>query len=257
MKNLIVTLIQESIHWQNPAANREQFGNLIAGAQASDLFILPEMFTTGFSEESAKLAEAMDGETVQWMLSLARQRRAHIAGSLVIRENSQVFNRLVWAFPDGSYKAYDKRHLFSFGGEDKVYRAGSERLIIDCEGWRVCPLVCYDLRFPVWSRNRSDYDLLIYVAHWPKVRVSHWSHLLVARAIENLAYTIGVNRIGEDGSGIVHNGQSIALDPKGNPLVEPGNKAGCYTVTLDYKELQRYREKFRALQDADSFNIEL
>jgi predicted amidohydrolase len=255
MQNLTVSLIQDSLHWQDPAANREKFGAIIGSVSESDLILLPEMFTTGFAQESAKLAESMQGETVRWMLSLAQQHHVHIAGSLVIKEDEQVFNRLVWAKLDGTYQVYNKRHLFSFAGEDKVYQAGSERIIIDCNGWRVCPQVCYDLRFPVWSRNRNDYDVLIYVANWPKVRVSHWSQLLVARAIENLAYVVGVNRIGEDGNGFAHNGQSIALDPKGKPLVEPGSKAGCYTVTLDYEELLRYRKKFGALEDGDEFEI--
>jgi len=255
MQNLTVTLIQENIHWQDPVANRKMFSPLIQSAQGSDLVLLPEMFTTGFGQESAQLAESMDGETVRWMLAHAKQLNAHLAGSLVIREGDVVYNRLIWAKPDGTFEYYDKRHLFSFAGEDKVYCSGQRRMVIDCKGWRVCPQVCYDLRFPVWSRNRDDYDLLIYVANWPKVRVSHWSQLLVARAIENLSYLVGVNRIGEDGNGFTHNGQSIALDPKGNALVEPGSQAGCFTVTLDYEELQRYREKFGALNDRDEFTI--
>ena len=256
MQNLTVTFIQETIIWQNPAANREYFGGLIEQiAEGSDLILLPEMFTTGFAQESANHAEEIDGDTVGWLLNLAKNKKAHIAGSIVIREGDSVFNRLIWAKPSGELESYDKRHLFSFAGEDKVYRAGGERKIIDCQGWRVCPQVCYDLRFPVWSRNRNDYDCLIYVANWPKVRVSHWSQLLVARAIENLSYVIGVNRVGEDGNGHIHNGQSIALDAKGVPLVEPGSKAGVYTVTLDAAELMRYREKFGALGDGDEFSI--
>ena len=255
MQNLSVTLIQDSIEWQNPAANRAKFSELVHAVHGSDLILLPEMFSTGFAPESAQLAETMDGETVQWMLALARQQNAHLTGSIVIRENDNVFNRLIWAKPDGSVDSYDKRHLFSFAGEDKAYSAGTKRIVVDCNGWRICPQICYDLRFPVWSRNRNDYDVLVYVANWPKVRVSHWSQLLVARAIENLSYVVAVNRIGEDGKGYAHNGQSIALDPKGIPLVEPGSKAGCYTVTLDYEELKRYREKFRALDDGDAFEV--
>ncbi len=256
MKDLTLTFIQESIVWQDPKANRQRFGEFINDIDSgSDLILLPEMFTTGFAQESAKNAETMDGETVRWMLALAQTKNAHIVGSVVIRENDTVFNRLIWAKPDGVVESYDKRHLFSFAGEDKIYTAGSKRKIIDCNGWRVCPQVCYDLRFPVWSRNQKDYDLLIYVANWPKARVSHWSQLLIARAIENLSYVVGVNRVGEDGNGFAHNGQSIALNPKGVPLVEPGSKAGSYTVTLDYAELLRYREKFRALEDSDTFQI--
>lgn len=255
--NLNVTFIQDSIIWQNPAANREKFGQLIADhCRGSDLILLPETFTTGFSQESAALAEDMDGVTHNWMIAQARARNAHIAGSYLVRTERGIANRMVWAKPDGSSQHYDKRHLFSFAGEDKVYVAGQERIVIDCKGWRCCPQICYDLRFPVWSRNRDDYDVLIYVANWPSVRINHWSQLLVARAIENLSYAIGVNRIGDDGKGYAHNGQSIALDPKGQALVEAGSKAGCYTVRLDYAELKRYREKFGALMDRDEFEVE-
>lgn len=255
MNPLTVTLIQTSIEWQQPSANREKFAQLIETVADSDLILLPEMFTTGFAQASAQLAEPMDGDTVGWMLALAKQQNAHIAGSLVVRDHSQVTNRLIWAKPDGALEYYDKRHLFSFAGEDKVYQAGRQRIVVDCKGWKICPQICYDLRFPVWSRNRNDYDVLVYVANWPKVRVNHWSQLLIARAIENLSYVVAVNRLGEDGNGYAHNGQSIALDPKGKPLVEPGNKSGCFTVSLDYAELIRYREKFRALEDRDQFEI--
>lgn len=258
MNDLTVSIIQESIIWQQPQANRTKFADLMESrCSGSDLILLPEMFTTGFAQESAKNAETMDGETIQWMLKLAAAKQCHIAGSIVIREGDQVFNRLIWAEDNGQLHIYNKRHLFSFAGEDKIYSPGSERIIVDCKGWRCCPQVCYDLRFPVWSRNRDDYDLLVYVANWPKVRVSHWSQLLVARAIENLAYVVGVNRVGEDGNGFAHNGQSIVLDPKGQALVEPGSKAGVYTVTLNYAELLRYREKFGALNDADKFTLEI
>lgn len=256
MQDLVVTIVQESIVWQNPQANRDRFGQLLQDdCKDSDLVVLPEMFTTGFDLKSTRQAESMSGPTVRWMLEQAAQLDADIVGSVKIKEGEQFFNRLIWAKPDGSLLHYDKRHLFSFAGEDKLYTAGKERVIVDCKGWRCCPQICYDLRFPVWSRNRKDYDLLIYVANWPKVRVSHWSSLLTARAIENLSYTVGVNRVGEDGGGHAHNGQSAILDPKGKPLVEPGSRAGCYTMTLDYAELQRYRTKFKALDDGDDFTI--
>lgn len=256
MQDLVLTIIQESIVWQDPVANRKHFGQLLeAHGRDSDLLVLPEMFTTGFNMTSTEQAETMQGETVAWLLDHAARLNADIAGSVMMKENGKFLNRLLWAKPDGSLITYDKRHLFSFAGENKSYTAGNERVIIDCKGWRCCPLVCYDLRFPVWSRNRKDYDLLLYVANWPKVRVDHWSSLLVARAIENLSYTAGVNRVGEDGGGHAYNGQSVVLDPKGKPIVEPGSRAGCYTVTLDYAELQRYRNKFAALDDADEFAI--
>lgn len=254
MQDLVVTLIQESIVWQQPDANRKRFGKLLQEhARDSDLVLLPEMFTTGFDLTSTAQAEPMDGPTVAWLQEQSANINADIAGSVMIQEDGKFYNRLLWAKPDGAVHSYDKRHLFSFAGEDTHYTAGTERLIVDCKGWRCCPQVCYDLRFPVWSRNRQDYDLLIYVANWPKVRINHWSSLLVARAIENLSYTVGVNRVGEDGGGHTHNGQSIVLDSKGKPIVEPGSRAGCYTVTLDSAELQRYRNKFRALDDADDF----
>jgi omega-amidase len=256
MQNLVVTIVQESIVWQDPQANRDWFGRMLhEHCQDSDLVILPEMFTTGFNLKSTEQAESMDGATVQWMLEQAAQLNADLAGSVMITEDGQFFNRLIWAKPDGSLATYDKRHLFSFAGEDKTYTAGKQRVIVECKGWRCCPQICYDLRFPVWSRNRKDYDLLIYVANWPKVRVNHWSALLTARAIENLSYTVGVNRVGEDGGGHAHNGQSTILDPKGKPLVEPGSRTGCYTMSLDYAELQRYRSKFNALEDGDEFTI--
>lgn len=256
MQDLVVTIVQESIVWQEPEANRKRFGQLLeTHGQDSDLLVLPEMFTTGFNMKSTDQAETMTGATVDWLLALSARVNADIAGSVMIKEGDKFYNRLLWAKPDGSLISYDKRHLFSFAGEDKLYTAGTERVIIDCKGWRCCPQVCYDLRFPVWSRNRKDYDLLLYVANWPKVRVNHWSSLLTARAIENLSYTVGVNRVGDDGGGHGHNGQSVVLDPKGKPIVEPGSRAGCYTVTLDYAELERYRNKFRALDDADEFTI--
>lgn len=256
MDNLTVSIIQESIVWLDPAANREKFADIIARKlTATQLIVLPETFTTGFTQEAAPLAETMEGETVSWMLAQAKKTQAHVTGSFFVSDKGAVFNRLVWATPAGDIFSYDKRHLFSFAGEDKVFAKGQSRLIVDCFGWRVCPLICYDLRFPVWSRNQNDYDVLLYVANWPKARVNHWSQLLVARAIENLSYTIGVNRIGDDGAGYAHNGQSIVLDPKGKPLVEPNGQGGCYTVTLDGNELRRYREKFAALEDRDDFRI--
>lgn len=256
MKNLVVTLVQESIEWHQPARNRARFGRLLREhAEGSDLIILPEMFTTGFDVSTTTLAEDMDGETLQWMRGQAAALNAHIAGSIPIRDGEAVYNRLLWVKPDGNVSSYDKRHLFSLDGEDTLFTAGRERVIIDCHGWRCCPQVCYDLRFPVWSRNQNDYDLLIYVASWPRTRVSHWTTLLAARAIENLSYVAGVNRIGEDGAGQKFNGQSVALGPNGKPLVEPGSQAGCYTVILEHEQLTSYRSKFSALDDRDHFQI--
>lgn len=254
---LTITLIQEAVVWQDPAANRQLFGEHIARLNGnSDIILLPEMFTTGYSQsESIKHAEAMDGLTLQWMLENAARTNAVIAGSLVIELPDGYANRLIWAQPDGNYQYYDKRHLFSFVGEDEIFVAGRQRKIVEHKGWRCCLQVCYDLRFPVWSRCRDDYDLLIYVASWPQSRINHWQALLKARAIENQTFVAAVNRLGEDGKGTVHNGQSIVLEPKGEALVEPGDQAGCFTATMDYGELRRYREKFGALRDRDQFSV--
>ena len=257
MQNFNVTLVQESIVWQDPDANRDKFSALIEQhGNNSDLIVFPEMFTTGYSQESAKLAETMDGPTVMWMRQQAAQANAVVAGSIVIQDGDRIVNRLLWVQPDGEIHHYDKRHLFSFAGEQHTFDAGSERKIIEYRGWRFCLQVCYDLRFPVWSRNVDNYDVLLYVASWPQSRIDHWSQLLKARAIENLAYVVGVNRTGADGNGYIHNGQSAVIDPKGKLLLEPGDSAGCFRTVLDYAAMTSYRKKFGALQDRDRFVIE-
>ena len=255
--HLRVTMIQADLAWQDPAANRAAFARHFAGlAGHTDLVVLPEMFSTGFTMDAVPLAETMDGPTIGWMREEAAALGCAITGSLVVREGGRYFNRLVWAAPDGALVHYDKRHLFRMAGEELHYSAGSRRIIVDCRGWRVCPLVCYDLRFPVWSRNRDDYDLLLYVANWPARRALAWKTLLRARAIENLAYAVGVNRVGTDGNGARYAGDSVAVDFLGQPLA--GDRGGDFveTVVLDRATLKAFRADFPVHLDADGFVLQ-
>lgn len=253
MQDLKITLIQTPLHWEQAAENRRHLGAILAGITlgTTHLVMLPEMFSTGFSMQPDVLAETMDGPTINWMRQQAAQLQAVVTGSLIIQEHGHYYNRLIWMRPDGSLKHYDKRHLFSLAGEEKYYTAGKERLIVELEGWRICPLVCYDLRFPVWSRNRKDYDLLLYVANWPERRSYAWKHLLIARAIENQCYVAAVNRIGNDGNGISHSGDSALIDPLGEVLYTKANEPFTQTFTLSASHLLEVRDKFRFLDDAD------
>lgn len=259
MSDLTVSFIQTSLQWHDPAANWKELQRHIDEISvATDLIVLPEMFTTGFSMDANHLAETMDGPTVAWLRQLAATRDAVITGSLIIRdEANQYYNRLLWVRPDGSLSYYNKRHLFSMAGEHNVYTAGNERLIEEWRGWRICPLVCYDLRFPVWSRNpmHEPYDLLLYVANWPAARRTAWMTLLRARAMENLAYTMGVNCVGIDGNSLAYAGDSALLDMRGEYLVEVGNQETGITRTLRRADLHAFRERFPALQDADPFEL--
>ncbi|HSH67464.1 MAG TPA: amidohydrolase [Bacteroidia bacterium] len=259
MNDLKVTLIQSELFWENKEKNLEQFLKKInAISQPTDLIILPEMFTTGFSMNPKKLAEGMTGETVDWMKERAREKKCVIAGSFICEEDGNYYNRLLWVNPDGSYSRYDKRHLFSMGDEHNHYSAGEEKLIVKLKGWKICPLICYDLRFPVWARNTKDssYDVLIYVANWPERRSFPWKTLLLARAIENQSYVIGANRVGKDGNEISHSGDSAVINPKGEIIskIKP-NEEATETVTLSYAELSEFRQQFPAIQDADKFEI--
>ena len=257
MTDLRVTMIQTMLHWHDAEANRKMFCDQIKNMDhETDLIILPEMFTTGFSMDSSVLAEEMDGPTMSWMARLSDERRFVITGSLIIRDKSDYFNRLIWMYPDGSYDYYDKRHLFGMAQEHLHYVAGKKRLITSHLGWNICPMICYDLRFPVWSRSRNDYDLLIYVANWPDKRISAWSNLLRARAIENQSYCVGVNRVGEDSNGYLYTGQSAIIDPSGAVLCDvKSDEEGIFTTTLSADHLQNIRQKFPFLQDADDFEI--
>lgn len=255
--NIGITLIQSSLRWENPAANLERFSEkLDAVKQPADLVVLPEMFTTGFTMNAAALAEPMEGPSMGWMADRAEVMGCSLAGSMIIREDGRFYNRMIWMNPDGSYVFYDKRHLFRMADEHNHYSSGDKRVVVSFKGWRFCLQICYDLRFPVWSRNRGDYDALIYVANWPQARSQAWISLLQARAIENQAYVIGVNRVGEDGTGKSYSGDSAVRDPRGKLM--SGIKAGreaAETVTLDLESLHSFRTKFAVLRDADPFNI--
>ena len=221
MQDLSVTLIQADLHWQNPTANlamlEEKIWEIV---DKTDLIILPEMFTTGFTMEAPAYAEPMNFTTMKWMKQQAAQTGAVVTGSCIIKEKGHYFNRLLWVEPNGEVDTYDKRHLFRMAKEDETFTMGQTRIVKEWKGWRICPLICYDLRFPVWSRNEQledgmDYDLLLYVANWPAARISAWDTLLQARAIENLSYVVGVNRVGEDENGKTYNGHSLIVDQKG------------------------------------------
>ena len=254
--HLRVTLVQAELAWQDPAANRHRLAAHFRGLVGhTDLVVLPEMFSTGFSMAAAELAEDMDGPTVDWMREEAAALGCVIAGSLIVRDGGRCYNRLVWARPDGSLEHYDKRHLFRLAGEQEHYAAGSRRLVVALKGWRVCPMICYDLRFPVWSRSRGDYDLLLYVANWPQRRALAWSTLLRARAIENQSYVVGVNRIGKDGNGTAYAGDSVALDFLGQPLSSEGGGDRVETAVHDLESLRAYRESFPVHLDADRFEL--
>jgi omega-amidase len=254
--NLRVTLIQADLAWQDPATNRRNLAAHFRGlAGHTDLIVLPEMFTTGFSMAAASLAETMAGATVGWLREEAAAIGCAITGSLIVEEGGQHYNRLVWATPDGSLAHYDKRHLFRMAREQEHYSSGDRRLVVELKGWRLCPLVCYDLRFPVWSRSRGDYDVLLYVANWPSRRRCAWSALLRARAIENVCYVVGVNRVGRDGNGASYSGDSVALDFLGQVL--GGDRDGDFveTVVLDRESLATFRRDFPVHLDADDFEL--
>ncbi len=251
-----ISLIQTFLEWENPEANRNNFKKLINSInESTDIIILPEMFATGFTMKPEGVAETMDGETVQWMKDMAVAKECAVTGSLVIQENGNYYNRLFFVLPDGEIKTYDKRHLFSLAGEDKAYTAGTDRLIINYRGWKICPLVCYDLRFPVFSRNTEDIDLMLYVANWPSLRVAAWDTLLKARAIENMCYVAGVNRVGNDNNGHAYPGHSQVFDCLGANTVMPSDNEGMFTIKLDKENIQETRKKLGFLNDRDSFTL--
>jgi len=263
MQDLTVSFIQTTNHWHDIDANLAMFGQKISQIESHpDVIILPEMFSTGFSMEAEKLAEVPNGRTTAWMREQAKKMNALILGSIITRENNKYYNRMIWMQPDGEFDTYDKRHLFRMAEEDKYYSMGNKALIREWKGWKINPLICYDLRFPAWSRNKFDvksgeasYDLLVYVANWPEARVVAWDALLKARAIENLCYTVGVNRIGRDGLGITYNGHSAVISPKGEYLLNAETENSIFTCKLNYEELKKFREKFPAYLDADDFTV--
>lgn len=256
MSTLNVTIIQADLHWHDAAANRRLFDDAIGGiAGATDLIVLPEMFSTGFTMDARSQAEPMHGESMQWMRDQAEARQAAVCGSLIIEVDEQYFNRFILMRPDGRFECYDKRHLFRLANEDHYYSAGNTPVIFELNGWRVCPLVCYDLRFPVWSRNQNHYDLLLYVANWPSRRHHAWQTLIRARAIENQAYVAAVNRCGTDGNDLPYLGGSAILDYLGQDLADLGEAPGHASQQLSLEDLRTFRDRFPFYRDADRFEL--
>lgn len=256
MEDLRLTLVQTALAWEDRAANRQRFTDQLDGlAGQTDLIVLPEMFTTGFSMNAAGLAETMDGATITWMAGRAQATGAVITGSFIARTGTDYFNRLLWMRPDGTFDHYDKRHLFTLAKEQHTYTSGNRQLVVELKGWRIMPLICYDLRFPVWSRNTFSYDLLLYVANWPERRSHAWKSLLAARAIENLSYTAGVNRVGTDGNAIVYSGDSSLYDFSGQLRYQASHDENVFTTVLSYEAQQDFRRRFAFLNDRDTFVI--
>lgn len=260
MEDLKVTLVQTYLNWEHVDENLKHFSTVLDKiTQTTDVIVLPEMFTTGFTMKPEVLAEEHGGKGLQWMQQKAKEKNCVVTGSISVKENQHYYNRLYWVKPDGSYQFYNKRHLFRMGNEQQHYTPGDEKIIVELKGWKICPLICYDLRFPVWSRNTKEnqYDLLIYVANWPQVRSYPWKQLLIARAIENQCYTLGVNRVGRDGHLVEHAGDSCALNPRGELMaVIPSNEDKCETVILNYQYLEDFRKAFPVMMDSDRFNLD-
>jgi omega-amidase len=274
---LKITTLQLNLVWENKTQNLQKIDEILRGLPQTDVIVLPEMFTTGFSMKPEKWAEPMFGNTFNRMKAKAKEHDAAITGSFICAEDGHYYNRLIWMQPDGTFYKYDKRHLFSLAGEQHHYTAGTERITIEWRGWRICPLICYDLRFPVWSRNTSDfensrildsnpkflgqntegpyYDVLLYVANWPAIRANAWKSLLVARAIENQAYVVGVNRVGLDGNQKAHSGDSVIIDFQGETIFKTSENENISTTILNRSDLLKFRDKFGFLADQDSFKI--
>lgn len=263
MQDLRVTLIQPNLVWENKQANLQHLGEMMKDVSGSQLIILPEMFSTGFSMQSKELAENMLGPSIEWMRTWATRKQAVICGSLIIEDDDAYYNRLIWMQPDGMLEYYDKRHLFSLAGEEKKYTAGKHKIFPEIEEWKILPLICYDLRFPVWSRQSPPftelgthpYDVLVYVANWPERRIYAWEQLLIARAIENQCYVIGVNRVGDDGNGVHHNGLSCVIDPMGKKCLQLEGAESVETFTLSAAQLEDVRSRLPFLDDRDEFEL--
>lgn len=257
MENLKITVFQGYLFWEKIDQNLQnielRLGNI---REKTDLIILPEMFNTGFTMNAVQLAEPMGGKTMQWMHKIAKQFDCVITGSLIVEESGKYYNRLIWMQPDGVCNYYDKRHLFALGKEHETYTPGTKRLIVELKGWKICPVICYDLRFPVWLRNvNAEYDLLLIVANWPEKRALHWRTLIPARAVENQCYVIGVNRVGHDGNEIYHSGDSTCVDPNGNTIYYKRDEEDVYTFTIVGDEVVKIRRQMPFLRDADNFNL--
>ena len=254
--NLNITLIQSDLFWENVNSNLFNFGKLISNIKDTDIILMPEMFNTAFCPKSSHLAESMDGKTINWMKDISKAKGCAIVGTLMIKEGGNIFNRLVWISKNGTIYTYDKHHLFSLIKEGKYITKGKERIIVELEGWKICPLICYDLRFPVFSRNDVEYDVLIYLANWPVKRIDAWDTLLKARSIENQCYTIGVNRVGEDGDGIPFNGHSKVFDAFGKELFSATeNKEEVLQFEISLDDLKLKRRQMNFLQDRDNFKL--
>jgi len=261
MSTLSITTIQTNLKWEDKAANLAALkAKINALEERTEIVVLPEMFSTGFSMQPRILAETMDGETVQWMKEIAADNKIILTGSVIIKEDDKYYNRLLWVLPNGELGYYDKRHLFAYGDEHTQYTAGNKRLIASVKGWKINLQICYDLRFPVWARQESsgkepEYDVLIYVANWPEKRIHAWKTLLCARAIENQCYVVGVNRVGDDGKNMYHSGSSLIVDPLGEVLYHMADQEDVFTITLEKEKLEEVRTKFPFWKDADHFNI--
>lgn len=257
IQNLKITIFQAYLFWENIDKNLQNIGLRLQGGvrEKTDLIVLPEMFNTGFTMKT-ELAEEMDGKTMQWIKNTAANYDCVVTGSLIIKENGNYYNRMVWVKPNGECSHYDKHHLFSLGQEDKHFTAGTDAVIVELKGWKIRLAVCYDLRFPVWLRNNNAaYDILLLVASWPDKRSSHWRTLIHARAIENQSYVIGVNRVGHDGNQIYHSGHSMCIDPLGNTVYYKPEDEDLYTFSINYTELEKIRRQFPFLKDSDDFEI--
>lgn len=262
MSTLHITLIQSNIYWEDKKANLKMWeSKILSVPQGTQIVVLPEMFSTGFSMNINQLSETMDGVTVQWMKNIAKQKRIILTGSIIIKENDCYYNRLIWMLPNGEHSYYDKHHLF-FANENKYYTPGQKRLITSVNGWKILLLICYDIRFPVWSSQQTqkiedgiqpEYDAIIYIASWPESRIVAWKTLLQARAIENQCYVIGVNRVGQDGNGIYHNGNSMVIDSLGEVLYQKADEEDVYSALLDHQHLDKVRRSFPFWKDADKF----
>jgi len=257
MNTLKVTTFQAYLFWENIEKNLQNLGiRLSSIREKTDLVVLPEMFNTGFSMNAKDLSEPMEGRTMQWMNDQARKFDSVVTGSLIIKERGNYYNRLIWMRQNGTYEKYDKRHLFGMGNENDTYTAGKTKLFVELNGWKICPMICYDLRFPIWLRNKNpEYDMLLIVANWPERRSLHWRTLIPARAIENQVYVVGVNRVGHDGNEVYHSGDSMCIDPNGNVVYYKPNDEDLYTFSISKEELEKSRREFPFLKDADNFKL--
>lgn len=259
MNTLKITSFQAYLFWENIEKNLQNLGRRLSSIrEKTDLIVLPEMFSTGFSMNAENLAEEMDGKTMKWMLEHAKKFHCVVTGSIIIKESQKYYNRLIWMRPDGTYDFYDKRHLFGLGEEDQHYTPGNKKLIVELNGWNICPVICYDLRFPVWLRNANgEYDMLLIIANWPERRSLHWRTLIPARAVENQSFVLAVNRVGHDGNEVYHSGDSMCIDPNGKVVYYKPNDEDLYTFSINKAEVNNARASFPFLKDGDKFKIDL